>query len=136
MHFADKSKTKVAAKQARLVRYELIKEKITEQMKVFTIEAIPNKSKAFHSIIELVFSLRLINQGRVPLVNENSEKMMPAGENNQIGNVLMRIIYEHNYPPTSKAASYTMLCKYVPKIPRSKNDPTSMRDSMATGVSL
>ena len=62
-HFASESKAKVAAKQSRLVQYDLIKDKLPEQMKVLPIEAIIYKSKEFRSILALTFSLQLIPQG-------------------------------------------------------------------------
>ena len=77
----------------------MIKDNIPEQMKVFPITAIPHKSKAFPSILDLAFSLRLIHRGRVSLVNENSEKMAPAGAINKIGNVIMRIIHDFAKSP-------------------------------------
>ena len=69
-HFDAESKAKVSAKQLLLVPYDLIKEKLPEQMKVSPISAIPHKSKAFQSILDLDFSLQLIPQGRVPSDNE------------------------------------------------------------------
>ena len=36
-HFADEAKAKVVSKQSRLVRYDLKKDKLTEQMKDFPI---------------------------------------------------------------------------------------------------
>ena len=65
-HFASESKAKVAAKQSRLVRYDLIKDNPPEQMKVFPIASISHKSKALWSILDLDLSLRLIPRGRVP----------------------------------------------------------------------
>ena len=46
-HFADEAKAKVVSKQSRLVRYDLKKDKLTEQMEVLPIAVITNKSKAF-----------------------------------------------------------------------------------------
>ena len=62
-------------------------------MKVSTIAAIPTKSKAFWSILDLDFSMRLTTQGILPPVNENSEKTTPAGAIDKIGNVLMQLIH-------------------------------------------
>ena len=58
-------------------------------MEVSPIASIPQKSKEFWSILDLSLSLRLTPQGRVPPVNENSEKTDPAGAINQIVNVIM-----------------------------------------------
>lgn len=46
-NFAAEEKQKVAAKQARLVRYDLIKDNLPEQMKVSPVAEITHKSKAF-----------------------------------------------------------------------------------------
>ena len=48
-------------------------------MKVSPIAEIPHKSKAFRPILDLSFSLKLTPHGRVPSVNENSEKKAPGG---------------------------------------------------------
>ena len=98
-HFAAEEKAKMASKQLHLVWYDMIKDNLPEQMKVFPITAIPHKSKAFPSILDLAFSLRLIHRGRVSLVNENSEKMAPAGAIDKIGNVLMRLIHDFSEVP-------------------------------------
>ena len=52
-HFAAEAKSKVASNQARLLLYEKIKGNIPTQMKVSPIAAIPHKSKAFRSILDL-----------------------------------------------------------------------------------
>ena len=70
-HFAAEAKANVMENYFCLVRYDLIKENLPEQMKVSPISAIPHKSKDFRSIIDLALSLWLILQGRVPSVNEN-----------------------------------------------------------------
>ena len=57
------------------------------------IDAIPHKSKAFRSILDLLFSLKLTPHGRVPSVNENSKKTAPGGEIDHIGHVLLRLIH-------------------------------------------
>ena len=68
-HVSAESKSKVASNRARLVLYDKIKGNIPIQMKVSPIDAIPNKSKAFRSILDLSFSLKLTPHGRVPSVN-------------------------------------------------------------------
>ena len=98
-NFTAESKTKVATKKSRLVRYDMIKDNIPEQMKVSPIAEILHKSKAFHSILDLDFFLRLIPQGWVPSVNENSEQTAPAGAIDQIGNFLMRLIHAFTEAP-------------------------------------
>ena len=92
-HFAAEAKEKVANKRARLLFYDDVKDILPEQMKVSPIAAIPHKSKAFRSILDLAFSLRLSPGTRVPSVNENSEKTAPGGAIDQIGHVLKRLIH-------------------------------------------
>ena len=53
-------------------------------MKVSPIAAIPNKSKAFRSILDLSFLLKLTAHGRVSSVNKNSDKTAPGGAIDQI----------------------------------------------------
>ena len=58
-------------------------------MKVSPIAEIPHKSKAFISILDLSFSLKLT----VHLVNENNKKTAPGGAIDQIGHVLLHLIH-------------------------------------------
>ena len=69
----------MASKGARLVLYDDIKGNTPPKMKVSPIDAIPHKSKAFILILDLSFLLKLIPQGRVPSVNENSKNTDPGG---------------------------------------------------------
>ena len=62
-------------------------------MKFSPIVAIPHKSKAFISILDLSFLLKLTTHGCVPSVNENSEKTAPGGAIDQIGHVLLHLIH-------------------------------------------
>ena len=91
-HFSAEAKGEVSSKQAHLVLYDKIKGGLPEQMKVSPISAIPHKSKAFRSTLDLSFFLRLIPQGCVPLVNEKSDKKSTGGAINQIGHVLLNLI--------------------------------------------
>ena len=68
-------------------------------MKVSPIAEIRHKSKAFRSILDLSFSLKLTPHGRVPSVNENSEKTAPGGATDQIGHVLLRLIHAFSEAP-------------------------------------
>ena len=68
-------------------------------MKVSPITATPHKSKAFRSILDLSFSLKLTPCGRVPSVNENSEKTAPGGAIDQIGHVLLLLIHAFTEAP-------------------------------------
>ena len=69
------------------------------KMKVSPIAATPHKSKSFRSILDLSFSLKLTPHGRVPSVNENSEKTAPGGAIDQIGHVLLRLIHAFSEAP-------------------------------------
>ena len=68
-------------------------------MKVSPIAEISHKSKAFRSILDLSFSLKLTPHGRVTSVNENSKNTAPGGAIDQIGHVLLRLIYEFSEAP-------------------------------------
>ena len=59
-HFAAEAKANLAENHLCLVRYDLIKENLPEQMKVSPIAAIPHKSKDFRSIIDLDLYLWLL----------------------------------------------------------------------------
>ena len=56
------------------------------------IDAIPHKSKAFRSILDLLFSLKLTPHGHVPSVNKNIENTAPVGAMDQIRHVLLHLI--------------------------------------------
>ena len=62
-------------------------------MKVSPIAETPHKSKAFRSILDLSFSLKLTPYGRVPSLNGNSEETSPGGAIDQIGHILLRLIH-------------------------------------------
>ena len=57
------------------------------------ISAIPHKSKAFRSILDLTFLLKIAPHGRIPIVNEKREKTAPGGAIDQIGHVLLLLIH-------------------------------------------
>ena len=65
-HFAAKAKEKAASNQACLVCYKNFKGDFPTKMKVSPISAIPHKSKALRSILDLSFSLKLTPRGGVP----------------------------------------------------------------------
>ena len=50
--------------------------------------------------------------------------------------LIKSITQGHNRYPSSKAAVYTMLCKYIPEHIKNKNESTTMRGRLATGVSF
>jgi len=69
-HFAEEIKEKLRTHQARLVPWDDIKEDPPVQLKISPIAAIPHKSKAFRSILDLSFRLRLKNGGVLVAVND------------------------------------------------------------------
>ena len=77
--FSTESKVKVESKVAGLMLYDYVKDSRPKQMKVSPISEIPHKSKEFWSILDLLFSSRLIPHGHFPYVNKNSEKTAPEG---------------------------------------------------------
>ncbi len=63
VHFAAESAKKVKVGQAKLVLWDDIKHDPPPQLKISPIAAIPHKSKAFWSILDLSFRLCLRNGG-------------------------------------------------------------------------
>jgi hypothetical protein len=62
-------------------------------MKVLPIVAIPHKSKAFRSILDLSFLLRLRDGSKLPVVNDSTTKTAPSGTISQLGHALQRVIH-------------------------------------------
>ena len=98
-NFASEAKEKVESNQARLVCYKNFKGDLPTKMKVSPIVEIPHKSKAFRSILDLSFSLKLTPHGSVPSVNENSERASLGGAIYQIRHVLLRLIHAFTEAP-------------------------------------
>ena len=71
-HFREEAREKVATGQAIIVDWDKIKDNPPQQMKVSPIAAIPHKSKAFRSILDLSFSLRLRDGTTLPSVNDST----------------------------------------------------------------
>ena len=92
-HFAAEVLEKVATGQAKVVNWDDIKENPPPQLKISPVAAIPHKSKAFRTILDLSFRLRLKNGGVIMAVNETSIKTAPRGSIDQIGHALKRIIH-------------------------------------------
>jgi len=92
-HFAAEAKLKVERGQAKLVRWDDIKHNPPPELKISPIAAVPHKSKAFRSILDLSYKLKLKNGGVVSSVNDTTEKLAPQGAIDQIGETLSRIIY-------------------------------------------
>jgi len=92
-HFADVVREKVRTNQARVVEWDMIKDNPPQELKISPIAAIPHKSKAYRSILDLSFWLRLKNGGVREAVNDTTEKTAPGGAIDQIGECLSRIMY-------------------------------------------
>ncbi len=83
-HFTEEAAEKARTKQAHLVAWDTIQDDQPPELKILPIAAIPHKSKAFHSIFDLSFHLRLKNGGVVAAVKDTPEKMAPKGAIDQI----------------------------------------------------
>jgi hypothetical protein len=68
-----------------MVAWDDIKDDPPPQLKVSPIAAIPHKSKAFRSILDLSFRLRLKNGGVLAAVNDTTVKTAPQGAIDQLG---------------------------------------------------
>ncbi len=77
-----------------MVDWDTIKHCPPHQLKILPIVAIPHKLKAYRSILDLSFGLRLDGGGgHPPSVNETTTKTAPQGLIDQIGHALKRIIH-------------------------------------------
>ena len=105
-HFREEATLKAACGQARLIQWKDIRNNPPKQLKISPISAIPHKSKAFRSILDLSFSLRLRGGTTLPSVNDSTEKTAPQGSINQMGHTLSRII--HAFASTDPSAKILM----------------------------
>ena len=92
-HFAQEVHEKLKSKQARIIRWDDIKHNPPPQLKISPIAAIPHKSKAYRSILDLSFSLALTTGDHIPSVNEITTKTAPQASIDQLGHSLMRLIH-------------------------------------------
>jgi hypothetical protein len=92
-YFWLKSIAKVVAKQAILVQWDGIKENPPLQVEISPIAAIPHKSKAFFSILDLLFTLHLSDGSKLPSVHDTTIKTAPSEAINQLGHLLSWIIH-------------------------------------------
>ena len=83
-HFAVECAEKVRVGQAKLIRWDDIKDNPPPQLKISPIVAIPHKSNAFRSILDLSLSLHLKNGGILESVNDSTLKMAPQGALDQL----------------------------------------------------
>ena len=105
-HFTEEIKEKLDKKQAHLVAWDDIKDDPPAQLKISPIAAIPHKSKAFRSILDLSFRLRLKTGGVLVAVNDTTIKSAPKEAINQLGECLTRII--HAFAETDNDAKIFM----------------------------
>jgi hypothetical protein len=77
-YFQLKSKAKVAAGQAILIRWDDIKDNPPLQLKISPFAAILHKSKLFRSILDLLFTLCLSDGSKLPFVNNTTIKTAPS----------------------------------------------------------
>jgi hypothetical protein len=78
-HSAAEVADKVAKGQARVVLWDEIKDNHPRQLKISPVAAIPHKSSAYRSILNLSFNLRLEDGGIVQSVNDTTQKLAPRG---------------------------------------------------------
>jgi hypothetical protein len=92
-HFQAEAHKKVAIGQATIVDWDTIKHNPPPQMKVSPFAAIPHKSKAFRSILDLLFLLHLQDGTKLPAVNDSTTKMAMSGAIKQLGHALQQVIH-------------------------------------------
>jgi hypothetical protein len=92
-HFKQQACKKVAMGQAMIIDWDTIKDNPPPQMKVLPIAAIPHKSKAFRSILDLSFLLHLRDSTKLPAINDSTTKTAPSGAINQLGHLLQWVIH-------------------------------------------
>jgi hypothetical protein len=90
---AEEIREKVRTKQARVVEWDAIKDNPPTELKISPITAIPHKLKAYRSILDLSFRLRLKNGIFRDAVSKTTVKTAPGGAIDQIGECLSRIIH-------------------------------------------
>ncbi len=89
----EEVRDKVKKGQACVVIWNDVKRSYPRQLKVSPVAAIPNKSWAYRSILDLSFMLRLMDGGTIPLVNDSTTKLAPRGTIDQLGHCLKCVIH-------------------------------------------
>jgi hypothetical protein len=84
-HFAEEAAEKVHTNQAHILAWDNIKDNPPRELKIFPILATPHKSKAFCSILDLSFQLKLKDGGVLVSVNDKTEKFTPKGQLTRLG---------------------------------------------------
>jgi hypothetical protein len=89
-----------------MVQWEDIKENPPKELKISPIATVPHKSKAYRSILDVSFWLRLKNGGVLLVVNDTTEKNAPKGAINQVGESLSCVI--HAFSEAKEDANFFM----------------------------
>ena len=84
---------KIEAGQAKIIRWNDIRDNPPPQLKISPVAMVPHKSRPYRAILDLSFAIRLSTTTVVPSVNSTSVKTAPRGAIDQIGHVLPRIIH-------------------------------------------
>ena len=84
---------KVKNGQARIIRWNDIRDNPPAQLKISRVAMVAHKSRPYRAILDLSFSIKLSPTTEVPSVNSNTKKTAPRGAIDQIGHVLPRIIH-------------------------------------------
>jgi hypothetical protein len=92
-HFVEEIKEKIRTNQAQVIEWDTIKDNPPPELNISPFAAISHKSKAFWSILDLSFQLKLRNGRFLDAVNDATKKMAPGGAIDQIGECLTRIIH-------------------------------------------
>ena len=75
---------------AKIVRYGDIKDRLPENLKMFSVTMIPHKSRKFHCILDLSFCLK-IDGTKIPSVNFSTTQTDPQNSIDELGRVLERL---------------------------------------------
>ena len=89
----DEVNEKVRAGQARLVRWNDIKDNPPQQLKISPVAMVPHKSRPYRAILDLAFRLKLSPKDILPSVNSTTTKTAPYAAIDQLGQALHRIIH-------------------------------------------
>jgi hypothetical protein len=92
-HFREEIEEKVQAGQAKVILWDNIRHDPPPQLKISPIAVVPHKSKAFRSILDLSFTLRLTTGSSIPSVNDTTTKTAPTAAVDQLGHALSRLIH-------------------------------------------
>jgi hypothetical protein len=92
-HFEVEVRDKVEKGQAHVVLWDDIKSNHPRQLKVLPVAGIPHKSRAYRSILDLSFALRLEDRGMIESVNDTTEECAPRRAIDQLGHSLKQIFH-------------------------------------------